>query len=577
MTHVAETVRCPRMECSPGAYERAWGQALERLEALDAARRIGERDGSLWSADPKVAKAIENRLGWLDLPMTMGVHLSGLKALQLETWAAGVRRVVLLGMGGSSLAPEVMQEVFGRSPEHATLIVLDTTDPAQIRRVANAGDLAETLFIAASKSGTTIEMESLLAFFRERVRERVGASWPRHFIAITDPGTPLDALATEQGFRAIYRNPPDVGGRYSALSLFGLVPGALIGVDLDRLLERAREMARCCRPTAGVAENPGLLLGALMGALAKAQPPCDKLTLLASPPLAPFGAWVEQLIAESTGKQGKGILPVESEPLQEPARYGRDRFFVYLRLEGADNAPLDAFAEELKALGYPLALLPLRDVYDLGAEFFRWEYATAVAGALLEIDPFDQPNVELAKQRSVALLSSYTQEGSLPVGEPTLVTEGLRIYGPSLEARTAGEYIRAFLQGASANGYIALMAYLERSAETLARLQRVRALLGRATGLATTIGYGPRFLHSTGQLHKGGPNTGLFIQITHEEAEDLPIPGQTYTFGVLKQAQAVGDFLALREMGRRVMRLHLGTAVLEDLERLIEDVEKALS
>jgi len=576
MSHVAETVHCVKMEYTPGAYEGALAQALERLEALGAGRRIWERDGRLWSADPAVIKAIENRLGWLDLPMTMGVHIPALKALQREAWAAGFRRVVLLGMGGSSLAPEVMQEIFGRSPDHATLTVLDTTDPAQIRRVAEAGDLAEVLFIAASKSGTTIEMESLIAFFRARLQERVGASWPRHFIAITDSGTPLDTLASEQGFRAIYRNPSDIGGRYSALSLFGLVPGALIGVDLDRLLERAREMAQCCRLTATPTENPGLLLGALMGALANAQPPCDKLTLLTSPQLAPFGAWVEQLIAESTGKQGKGILPVESEPLQEPGHYGRDRFFVYLRLEGAENATLDAFTEDLKALGYPVILLPLRDVYDLGAEFFRWEYATAIAGALMGIDPFDQPNVELAKQRSVALLSTYVREKALPVGEPVIVAGNLRVYGPPAEVRTAGEYLKAFLRQAPPNGYIALMAYLDRRAETFALLQRFRALLGRAMGLATTVGYGPRFLHSTGQLHKGGPNTGLFIQITHEEAEDLPIPGQAYTFGILKQAQAIGDFLALNEMGRRVMRLHFGPAVLEELGRLIEEVEQAL-
>lgn len=577
MTHASEFLCCREMGSALGAYQNVVEGALEHLDSLEAVRRLWERDGRLWSLDPAVVRAIENRLGWLDLPETMGVHISALKALQRETWTAGLRRVVLLGMGGSSLAPEVLQEVLGNAPHHAALTVLDTTDPAQIRRVAEAGDLAETLFIAASKSGTTIEMDSLMAFFRARLQERVGEAWARHFIAITDAGTPLDRYASEQKFRAIYRNPADIGGRYSALSLFGLVPAALIGVDLDRLLERARQMAAACRPTVSGAENPGLVLGAWMGALATANPPCDKLTLLTSPELTPFGAWVEQLIAESTGKQGKGILPVESEPPLEPERYGRDRLFVYLRLEGADNAALDGFVERLKALGHPVACIPLRDVYDLGAEFFRWEFATAVAGILLGIDPFDQPDVELAKQRAVALLNAYLREGELPVGNPALEEQSWRLYGAPLAARTAAEYVKAFLQQASSNGYLALMAYCDRNPETFSALQRFRALLGRATGLATTLGYGPRFLHSTGQFHKGGPNTGLFIQVTHQEAEDLPIPDRGYSFGILKQAQAVGDFAALNERGRRVMRLHFGPDVLEGLKRFTQEVEAVLS
>lgn len=559
-----------------GAYRELYDLTIARLDALDTGRRIWGRDGSLWSADPVVAEEIEERLGWLDLPSTMAVDVMRLRALTIEVQAAGFERAVLLGMGGSSLAPEVMRHVLGKAPGYCELVVLDTTDPAQIRRVAQEGALEKTLFIPASKSGATVETSSLLAFFREELKARVGWAWPQHFVVISDAGTPLFALAQEQGFRAAYANPPDIGGRYSALSLYGLAPAALMGVDLDLLLARAKEMAWRCRGTAPTAQNPGIMLGAMMGALLGAQPPRDKLTLLASPEIMPLGPWIEQLIAESTGKEGKGILPVEHEPLQQPETYGRDRFFCYLRLADADNQALDELVRDLAALGHPVAAVGLRDRYDLGAAFFLWEYATAVAGVVMGVNPFDQPNVELAKARASAVLTRPADGSGHPADDPAWSADGLAIYGPDLSVQTAGEYLVHYLREARPGDYVALMAYCERSAETERRLQALRALAGRITGAATTIGYGPRFLHSTGQLHKGGPDTGLFLQITQEDAEDLPIPGEAYTFGMLKRAQAEGDLLALREMGRRVVRIHTGPDPLAALDALVASTQAAL-
>jgi glucose-6-phosphate isomerase len=563
-----------------GAYRELFDLAMARLDQLGAGRRIWGRDGSLWSEDLAVAAAIEDRLGWLDLPSSMPVDVARLYALAAEVQAAGLERPVLLGMGGSSLAAEVMQCILGKAVDHCDLAVLDSTDPTQIRRVAGQAALERTLFIAASKTGTTLETLSLLSYFQEQLQERVGWAWPQHFIAITDPGTRLYSLASEQGFRAVYGNPPGIGGRYSALSLYGLVPAALLGVDLDRLLSTAKEMAWRCRASGAVAASPGMVLGAIMGALLGAEPPRDKLTLLASDELLPFGPWIEQLVAESTGKDGKGILPVEREPRQRAEAYGPDRLFCYLRLAGADNRLLDEHVRDLVAEGRPVVAVGLRDPYDLGAAFFLWEYATAVSGVVIGVNPFDQPNVELAKARASAVLGLYGDDasspGAPPQGEPAWLSDGLAMYGPPLDAQTAGEYLAAYLRGARPGDYVSIMAYIERNAETEHRLQLLRALAGRIAAAATTVGYGPRFLHSTGQLHKGGPDTGVFIQITQDEAADLPIPGQPYTFGILKGAQAAGDLMALQEMRRRVVRIHTGPDVLHALDVLISSAQAAL-
>jgi transaldolase/glucose-6-phosphate isomerase len=563
--------------CALGPYQRLLDCALKALEEAQAIRRIWARDGTLWRQAPEEVAEITNRLGWLDLPFTMRAQLATLRTLSAEVLAEGFSHVILLGMGGSSLAAEVIRLILGRSAGYPDLTVLDSTDPAQIRHTAAIAPLSRTLFIVASKSGLTAEVASLYAYFRAALLAEVGESWKRHVLAVTDPGTRLAALAQEEGFRALFFNPPDVGGRYSALSLFGLLPAALIGVDLERLLERAANMAAACNTPASGADNPGLILGAVMGELAHhPYPGRDKLTLLTSAELAPFGAWVEQLIAESTGKEGQGILPVEGERLREPKQYGADRFFVYLRLDTADNRGNDALLAHLVELGHPLVVLRLRDVYDLGAEFFRWEFATAVACQRLGINPFDQPDVESAKVQARNGLAQYEATKTL-VEEPSVLRDGvLTFYGPVPSTSDASEYLCSFLGQVKEGEYIALMAYIERSETHRALLQKVRCALGEKLGVATTVGFGPRFLHSTGQLHKGGRNMGLFLQLTQDEPDDLAIPGRSYTFGILKRAQALGDLQALRAAGRRVLRIHLGADVELGLREFAALVERAL-
>lgn len=554
-------------------------------------RRIWARDGSLWSSDPAVISDVESRLGWLELPTAMRVDVPRLEALLVAVQAAGLQRAVLLGMGGSSLAAETMSRVLGVSPRHLPLTVLDSTDPAQVRRVADEGPLDRTLFIVSSKSGTTAEVDALYRYFSRRLADAAGSSppprqehlvpnehpneWRQQFVAITDPGTPLERLAREEGFRAVYLNPPDIGGRFSALSLFGLVPAALIGADLERLLERARAMAWACRGQVAPEENPGIRLGVLMGECARYGR--DKLTLLTSPELAAFGPWAEQLIAESTGKHGVGILPVEGEPLLDAASYRDDRLFAYLRLEGADNGATDAHCAALVAAGHPVVAIRLNDAYDLGAEFYRWEFATAVAGQRLGINPFDQPNVDAAKDRAREALARYAQEQTLPEEAPALQEGDLALYGPPLDAASVPAYLRAFMAQAGDHDYVALIAYMDRTEAHDALLQSLRRTIANGTRLATTVGFGPRFLHSTGQLHKGGPGTGLFLQITHADADDIPVPGAGYTFGILKRAQALGDLLALRDVGRRVVRVHLQGDVASGLDALGVAMGTALS
>ena len=563
---------------SLGAYESDVESGLRELDQVRAARRIWARDGTFWKQDASAVAEIENRLGWLDLPREMLVDVLRLKALAAEVRAAGIFRIVLVGMGGSSLAPEVMRAVLGVAPGHPGLAVLDTTDPAQIRRAETGGSAARTLFVVSSKWGTTAETMNLYQYFKARVLEEVGeGEWAEHFVAITDPGTPLEKAARAEGFRAVYLNPPDVGGRYSALSLFGLVPAALIGVDLDRLLHRAKDMAWACRATAPAEENPGMVLGTVMGKLAcHPSQPRDKLTLVASPQLTPLGPWVEQLVAESTGKEGRGILPVLEDSLGKLARYGPDRLLAYLRLDGADNDETDVRVARLAMEGHPIIVLRVADLYDLGGEFFRWEMATAIAGKILGVNPFDQPDVESAKVQALGALAHYEETHALPK-EPAVLDDGeLQVYGREYEADSVSEYLKLFLDQAKPGDYVALMAYVDRDAANETLLQAMRRVLERESGLAVTTGFGPRFLHSTGQLHKGGPNNGLFLQITHEEERDLAIPDRAYSFGVLKRAQALGDLQALRTAGRRVVRIHVGSSAEIGLQRLVRAVRSAV-
>ncbi len=560
-----------------GEARPALDDALESLAADKAVRRIWARDGTFWSRSPVAVADIEDRLGWLDLPQDMRLHVMRLRALAEELHYARITHVVLLGMGGSSLAPEVLGEILS-GPEGLNLTVLDSTDPAQIRHVREALPLAHTLFIVSSKSGTTAETHSLYLYFRHLLIQEVGdRRWPRHFVAITDAGTPLAQLAEDEGFRALYLNPANVGGRYSALSLVGLVPGALLNIDLDALLRQGKAAAAACRRR-DLATNPGILLGAILGGLARDPThKRDKLTLLTSSELRPFGPWVEQLIAESTGKHKTGLVPVVDEALRGVADLSEDRQFVYMRLAGGGNTETDALAEALIAAGRPLAVIPLADRYAIGAAFFLWEFATAVAGYLLDINPFDQPNVEAAKKQANEALQQYEQNQALPEAKPVLEENGLALYGPDQGMKFAREYVAAFLQQSAPGCYIALMAYMERNAAHEAQLKELATVLGEHLRVPVTIGFGPRYLHSTGQLHKGGPEQALFVQITHDDAEDIPIPDHAYSFGVLKRAQALGDLRALQEMGRSILRLHLGVDVGDGLQRLARLFRSALA
>lgn len=525
---------------SLGHHEADVEAALERLDDKGANKRIWQKDHTLWGKDPT---EIANRLGWLTVTDQMLEQVPALEAFAREVKDAGYQDVVLLGMGGSSLGPEVLRRAFERREGYPRLHVLDSTVPDWIKSVTHAIDPKRTLFIVSSKSGTTIEPLSFYKYFRKLVDSG------DHFVAITDPGTPLERMAAEHGFRRTFLNPPTLGGRYSVLSYFGLVPAALAGVDLIKLLDRADQMREGCASVIATDQNPGAWLGAVIGSLARRGR--DKLTLVTSPGLESFGLWVEQLLAESTGKKGKGIVPVAGEPLSEPSNYGRDRLFVYLRLDGESQH--DEAVQRLQDAGHPVVRLDLRDKYDLGGEFFRWEYATAVAGALLEINPFDQPDVQLAKDQTDRLLAEYQQTGRFPSSE------------------SSGD-LEEFLRQAHQGDYLAIMAYLPQTPEVEEAMAELRRHVVEEHRIATTFGYGPRFLHSTGQLYKGGPKSALFLQIVAQRTEDLEIPGEPYTFGVLADAQALGDLQALQERGRRVAHVRLGVDYASGLRRLVESL-----
>ena len=499
-----------------------------RLVSFARARtiqRLWDGDATVW-VDDAAAPEIVDRLGWLTVGSLMAAELEALRRFGEEV-ASSYDRVVLLGMGGSSLAPEVLWRAFGRREGFPTFRMLDTTHPRAVRRVGDEGDPHRTLFIVASKSGTTIETDSLFRYFWERT-DRQG----RHFVAITDAGTPLDRMATERGFRRTFRNPPDIGGRFSALSFFGLVPAALMGIDIATLLARAEEMAHRCSSEVSVADNPGATLGVAIAEAALAGR--DKLTLLLAPHVAPFGLWVEQLVAESTGKGGRGILPVPCEPLDAGVVYRDDRLFVALSVGKRVGPLFEERVREIEASAAPMVRLALKDDCDLGGEFFRWEMATAVAGAVLRLNPFDQPNVAESKRRTQELLDAD------PDTEPL--------------APLRHDAVAAFLDGVRPGDYVAVQAFLEPGDENDERLRRACGALRDRLEAVVTAGYGPRYLHSTGQLHKGGPATGHFIQILDPTAEDLAISGSSFGFARLIAAQAEGDFLALRARNRPVLR-----------------------
>lgn len=524
-------------------------------EADRVAVRFWKQDPSLWPAAP--ATDVAERMGWLHLPELMHDQLPRLLAFAEEVRSEGVRHVVVLGMGGSSLAPDVLRGIFGRRPGYPELIVLDSTHPDAVRAVADRLDLTRSLFLVSSKSGTTTEPLSFYHFFADRIRAR-GDDPGRAFVAVTDPGTPLETLAAHDRFRAVFLALPTVGGRYSALTMFGLVPAALIGVDVGAVLDRAWTMAEACAPSVPIREDPGLSLGAVLGELATHGK--DKLTFYASPEFAAFPIWVEQLVAESTGKIGKGIVPVVDEPRVGLEQYGADRLFVEIQAGASPDAALSAHVSRLETAGFPVAHVRVPGLEEIGEEFFRWEVAVASAGMILGINPYDQPDVELAKElarKAMAQSAGAAPTASVPTtraDDPGALLAALRAWGASCRP----------------GDYLAIQAYLAPTDATWGALQKIRArMLGRFRA-ATTLGYGPRFLHSTGQLHKGGPDTGLFLQIVDDPKDDLPVPGAGFTFGELIRAQALGDYQALTQKQRRVLRVNLGGDVTAGLARVLE-------
>jgi transaldolase/glucose-6-phosphate isomerase len=530
-------------------YRQKVDARLAAWQAADFGSRLWRKDPGLWPG--KTQEEIANRLGWLTLPEEMRKKAEELTSFAREVKGEGMRHVVLLGMGGSSLAPEVFQRTFGNAPGYPELIVLDSTHPDAVRAVEKRVDVAKTLFLVSSKSGTTTETLSFFYYFWAKAGKTVKEPG-RHFAAISDPGTPLQKLAGDRKFRGTFPGPEDVGGRYSAMSYFGLVPAALIGVEVARLLDLARQMAEACGPSAPARRNPGLVLGAALGELALAGR--DKVTFFTSPSLGALPVWVEQLIAESTGKDDKGIVPVADEPAGSPQAYGQDRVFVRLGLAGESQ---DDWVKALEASGHPVIDLDMEEKASLGAEFFRWEVATAAAGAALGIHPFNQPDVQLAKSLAKKAMEEKSERGAGAAVED----EGL----------SAGS-VRDLLGQVRPGDYISLQAYLAPNSKTGGALQKVRATLRDKFRVATTLGYGPRFLHSTGQLHKGGPNSGVFVQLLDDPAEDLKVPETNYSFGELIKAQALGDYQALKQRNRRVLRINLGRDVAAGLERLAEVV-----
>ena len=546
--------------------EAAVQERLVALAAADFSERLWAADPTLWKADDDShQKIVANALGWLSVFEGVRDEVQGLTEFVHELRAEGYRSAVLLGMGGSSLAPEVMRAILGIRPGYLDLHVVDSTDPAAVAAVAAAVDLESTLFVVASKSGGTTETACFHAYFYERLRELCGEHAGHHFVAITDEGTSLEQQALDQGFRAVFVNPGDIGGRYSALSFFGMVPAALIGVDVERLLDGVCAMAVACGPDVPAEQNPALRLGAAMGELALRGR--DKLTLVFEPPLAPLGAWVEQLVAESTGKEGTGILPVDLEELGPAGAYGDDRVFAAVRLAGAADAGIAGALEALRDAGHPLLEHEIADVRDLGGEFLRWEIAVAAAGHVLGIDAFDQPNVQESKDMTKGLLGEYAATGELPAEPPT--DDGRRVVYPVGDEDLPAA-LREFLAQAAAGDYVALQAYVAPGQAVWDQMQAIRLQLRDGLRVATTLGYGPRYLHSTGQLHKGGPNTGLFLQLLGHDPDDVEIPGQPYSFGTLKRAQARGDLTALRTHGCRAIRVCLGDDVPAGLARLAE-------
>ncbi len=565
----------PDIAYSIGAYERRVQETLALWRREGRVEKLWRGDAGLWSGRD------EGRwVGWLHI-VDRQLRLCGdLKRAAEEVRADGFEDILLLGVGGSSLCVEVLRTAFGRLEGYPRLHVLDSTVPAQVRRFADRVDLRRTLCVVASKSGTTTEPNTFCDYFFEEIKKVVGARAGGHFVAITDPGSSLESRARAAGFRRIFEGAPEIGGRYSALSHFGMAPAAMAGIDVEGFLRRAAQMVARCGADVSPEENPGVILGVILGVLAEAGR--DKVTLVTAPDIGGLGAWLEQLLAESTGKEGKGLVPVDGESLGSPEVYGDDRLFVYTRLASGSDPALDAALKALEGAGQPVVRIELEDVMDLGGAFFLWEMATAVAGSVLGIHPFDQPNVQESKDFTARLTDGYEVEGRLPTGAPVFAEGGVQVFaqGENAAALAGADSLEAclaaHLKRLKRGDYAALCAYLDMNERNHAYLQAIRLRIRDGSGAATTLGYGPRFLHSTGQLHKGGPDSGLMLQITSDDAEDLPIPGRHFSFGILKASQALGDYQALNQGRRRTVRVHLPADVEAGLERLLLGVERTV-
>jgi transaldolase/glucose-6-phosphate isomerase len=582
VAHKRATVLGPgidRQELKLGSgIGKAVEKATEDWRASARVRRLWQRDKSVWTGTDE-----GKWLGWLNSPAAADVA-------DYEDFAQRVKGqkftdAVVLGMGGSSLGPEVLAETFARKPGFPKLHVLDSTDPAQVRAMEKAVDIARTLFIVSSKSGGTTEPNVMKDYFFARVAKAIGADKAGHrFIAVTDPGSSLEKVATKQGFARVFHGDPSIGGRYSVLSPFGLVPAAAAGIDLRTLLNHTLSMVRSCGPDVPPHENPGVQLGLAMG-LAGLEGR-DKVTILSSKKIADFGAWAEQLIAESTGKEGKGLIPIDGEPLSDPAVYGRDRFFIDIRTEGENDAAHDDKLAALENAGHPVVRIVMKSIDHIGQEFFRFEMATAVAGAVLGINPFNQPDVEDAKIKTRELTAAFEKSGKLPEEKPVMSSAQADLYTDEANAAALrkagangdlGSWLKAHLARTKTDDYVALLAYIERNAAHIDRLQHMRLEVRDKRHVATCAEFGPRFLHSTGQAYKGGPDSGVFLQITADDGEDLPVPGQKASFGVIKAAQARGDFDVLTERGRRALRVHLKGDLKSGLKMLDRAIADALN
>ena len=552
----------------PGDLDKAVREAQRAWDGSGNTDRLWNKDASLWTG------ADESKwVGWLDIVDQQLAQVSKFKALAAEVCEDGFTHLLLLGMGGSSLCPEVFSMTFGKQAGSPELLVLDSTDPVQIRSFRDKINLPRTLFCVSSKSGTTLEPNIYMQYFYDEARKAVGDRAGHHFIAVTDPGSKLEGVAEKLGFRRLFHGLTSIGGRYSALSDFGLIPHAAAGLNTEKLLQRTKLMVDLCKQKNAEA-NPGVALGLILGTAA-ARFGRDKVTLLCSQSIYDLGAWLEQLIAESTGKIGKGLIPVDREPLTDPENYGKDRVFAYIKYAGDSDAKLDSHIAGLESAGQPVVRIVLNDLYDIGQTFFQWEIATAVAGSVIDINPFDQPDVEASKVATRELTTEFEKTGSLPAEKPILEQDGLKLFADQSNARdllsngnTLGGVIRQHMDRLQPGDYFGLLAYIPMFAEYESVLQHMRQQILISKQVATVLGFGPRFLHSTGQAYKGGPNSGVFLQITCDEANDLQVPQQKYTFGIVKAAQARGDFQVLGDRQRRALRVHLGPDVARDLNHL---------